>query len=56
MYSELDHSDEEEVGCDADNECTPLIDPWYDVHPSFPKIPSDYVPLSLSRVWLTLYG
>ena len=54
VYSESDHSDEEEVRRDPDNECAPLIDPWYDVHPSFPKIPSDYVPLPPSHVWLAL--
>ena len=55
VYSESDHSDEEEVRRDPDNECAPLINPWYDVHPSFPKIPSDYVPLPPSHVWLALY-
>ena len=54
VYSESDHSDEEEAQHDPDSEYTPLIDPWYDVHPSFPKIPSDYVPPSSSNVWLTL--
>ena len=54
VYSESDHSDEEEVRRDPDNECAPLIDPWYDVHPSFPKIPSDYMPLPPSHVWLAL--
>ena len=54
VYSESDHSDEEEVRRDPDNECAPLIDPWYDVHPSFPKIPSDYMSLPPSHVWLAL--
>ena len=54
VYSESDHSDEEKAQHDPDSEYTPLIDPWYDVHPSFPKIPSDYVPPSSSHVWLTL--
>ena len=50
VYSKLDHFDEEEARRDPDNECAPLIDPWYDVHHSFPKIPGDYVPPSPSRV------
>ena len=54
MYFESDHSDEEEARRDPNSECAPLIDPWYDVHPSFPKIPGDYVPPSPSHVWLTL--
>ena len=54
MYSESDHSDKDEARYDPGSECTPLIDPWYDVHPSFPKIPSDYVPPSSSHVWLAL--
>ena len=52
VYSESDHSDEEEAQHDPDSECTPLIDPWYDVHPSFPKILGDYVLPPPSRVWL----
>ena len=53
-YSELEPSDEEEAQCDLDSECAPLIDPWYDVHPHFPKILGDYaLPLS-GRVWLAL--
>ena len=51
MYSESYHSDKEEARHDPDSECAPLIDPWYDVYPSFPKIPSDYMPLLPSRVW-----
>ena len=50
VYSELDHSDEEEEWRDPDNECAPLIDPWYNVYPSFPKVPSDYVLPPLSCV------
>ena len=38
VYSELDHSDEEETERDLDSEYAPLINPWYDVHPHFPKI------------------
>ena len=38
-----------------DSECILLIDPWYDVHLHFPRIPGDYAPPPLSRVWLVLY-
>ena len=54
VYSKSDHFDEEEVQCDPDSECAPLIDPWYDVHPHFPKIPNDYTPPPSGRVWLAL--
>ena len=54
MYSKSNHSDEEEAQRDLDSECAPLIDPWYDVYPSFPKIPGDYVPPPSSHVWLAL--
>ena len=54
MYYESDHSDEEEAWCDPDSECAPLIDLWYDVHSSFPKIPGDYVSPPPSHVWLAL--
>ena len=53
-YSESEHFDEEEAQHDPNSECAPLIDPWYDVHPYFPKIPSDYALLPPSRVWLAL--
>ena len=52
MYSKLDHSDKEEARRDPDNECAPLIDPWHNVYPFFPKIPCDYVPPLQSHVWL----
>ena len=52
VYSESDHSDEEETERDLDIECAPLIDPWYNVHPHFPKILEDYAPPPPSRVWL----
>ena len=53
-YFESKHSDEEEAHYDLDSECTPLIDPWYDIHPHFPKIPGDYAPPPLGCVWLAL--
>ena len=37
-----------------DSECTPLIDPWYDTHSHFPKMPGEYLPPPLSHVWLSL--
>ena len=53
MYSESDHSDEEEALCAPDSKCAPFIDPWYDTHAHFPKVPSDYTsPLPPGRVWL----
>ena len=54
VYSESDHSDEELARRDPDSECAPLIDLWYNVCPSFPKIPGDYVPPPPSCVWLAL--
>ena len=54
VYSEWDHSDEEEMQCAPDSECAPLIDPWYDVYPHFPKIPGDYTIPPPGRVWLAL--
>ena len=55
VYSELDYSDKEEARRAPDNECALLIDPWYDTHAHFPKVPSDYMPSLSSRVWLALY-
>ena len=54
VYFESDHSNKEEAQHDLDSKCAPLIDPWYDVHPPFPKILGDYVPPSPGRVWLAL--
>ena len=34
--------------------CAPIIDPWYDVHSHFSKVPGDYMPLLPGRVWLAL--
>ena len=53
VYFDSDHSDSEEAQHAPNSECAPLIDPWYDVHPHFPKIPGDYAPPPpLGRVWL----
>ena len=54
VYSELDHSDEEEARHALDSECSPLIDLWYDIHAHFLKVPDDYTPLPLGCVWLAL--
>ena len=55
IYSESDHFEEEGAQRDSDSECTPLIDPWYDTHGYFLKVPDDYMlPLSPGRVWLAL--
>ena len=54
-YSKSKYSNEEEAQRDHNSECAPLIDPWYDVHLHFPKIPGNYAPPSPSgRVWLAL--
>ena len=53
-YFEAEHFDEEEAQRNSDSECAPLIDPWYDVHPYFPKIPGDYAPPQPGHVWLVL--
>ena len=53
-YSKSEHSDEEEAQRDPDSECVLLIDPWYDVHPHFPRIPDDYALPPPGRVWLVL--
>ena len=53
-YSKSEHSIEEETQRDPDSECTPLIDPWYDVHLHFPKIPGDHALPPAGHVWLSL--
>ena len=54
VYSESDHSDEEEASLASDSECASLIDPWYNIHPHFPKVLGDYTPQPPGCVWLTL--
>ena len=51
-HSESDHLDEEEARRDPDSECAPLIDPWYDSHAHFSKVPSEYMPPPPGCVWL----
>ena len=55
VYSKSDHSDEEEAQRASDNECASLIDPWYNIHPHFPKVPDDCTLPPSGRVWLALY-
>ena len=47
-------SEEEKGGCDPNNECLPLVDPWYNTHIHFPMVPDDYLPLLPGRVWLSI--
>ena len=56
---ETEHSDSEQSAGektrrDPNSECTPLIDPWYEVYPHFPKVLGDYAPPPSGRVWLAL--
>ena len=37
-----ERSTEEEMERDPDSECAPLIDPWYEINPYFPKVPDMY--------------
>ena len=55
-YSESDHSDEEEEEAwrNPNSECAPFIDPWYDTHAHFPKVPSEYTSSPPGHVWLAL--
>ena len=52
--SDSEQSAEEEAERDPDGECTPLIDPWYEISPHFPKVPGEYVPPPPGRVLITL--
>ena len=59
ISEEVDRSDsersiEEEAERDPDGECAPLIDPWYETSPHFPKVPGEYVPPPPGRVLITL--
>ena len=53
-HSESEQSIREETQRDPNSQCAPLIDPWYEVHLHFPKVPGDYAPPPLGRVWLAL--
>ena len=48
-----EQSTEEETERDPDSECAPLIDPWYEINPHFPKAPGKYVSLPSGRVLIT---
>ena len=52
--SDSERSTEKEAERDPDGECAPLIDPWYEISPHFPKVPGEYVPPSPGRVLITL--
>ena len=49
-HSESEQSAGEETQRDPNSECAPLIDPWYEAHAHFPKVPGDYTLPPLSRV------
>ena len=49
-----ERSTKEETERDPDSECAPLIDPWYEISPHFPKVPGEYVPPLQGRVLITL--
>ena len=53
-HSESDRFKEEVQGQDLDNECPPLINPWYDTHIHFPVVSNDYSPPPSGHVWLSL--
>ena len=52
--SDSERSTDEGTERDPDNECAPLIDPWYEINPYFPKVPGEYVPPLPGRVLITL--
>ena len=54
-YSELNRFDEEEARLDLDSECAPFIDPWYDTHAHFLKVPGEYMSPPPGCMWLALY-
>ena len=52
--SDSERSTEEETERDPDSECAPLIDPWYEISPYFPKVPGEYVSPPQGCVLITL--
>ena len=52
--SDSERSTEEEAEHNPDDECAPLIDPWYEISLLFPKDPGEYVPPPPGRVLITL--
>ena len=53
-HSESEQFAEEETQRDPNSECASLLNPWYEVHPHFPKVPGDYAPPPPGHVWLAL--
>ena len=51
---EAPFSKEEEEGCDLNDKCPLLIDPWYDTNIYFLVVPGDYLPLPPGHVWLSI--
>ena len=56
VYSKSDHFDDEEARRAPNTERTPLIDPWYDIHAHFPKVPGDYMLPPQYRRFLRFVG
>ena len=59
VSEEVDRSDsersvEEEAERDPYGECAPLIEPWYETSPYFPKALGEHVPPLPGRVLITL--
>ena len=52
--SDSEWSTEEGTERDPDSECAPLIDPWYEINPHFPKVLGEYVPPPPGCVLITL--
>ena len=52
--SDSERSTKEEAERDLDSECAPLIDPWHEISPHFPKVLGEYVPPPPGRVLITL--
>ena len=50
MYSESDHSNEEEARRAPNSKCAPFINLWYDTHAHFPKFPDNYMSRPPSHV------
>ena len=53
-HSDSERSIEEGTERDPDSECAPLINPWYEINPHFPKVLGEYVLPPLGRVLITL--
>ena len=51
-FSKSEHFEKEKGSRNPNNECAPLIDPWYDAHAHFLTVLSDYLPSLLSHLTL----